>query len=624
MPATYADRLNGVETSLAIKAPVRVATTANITLSGLQTIDGITLVANDRVLVKNQTTGSENGIYVAQSTSWERAKDFDGNRDVKKGTLVYVTSGTTITDAGLTGAFYQVTTADPITIGTTSITFAAADVFEASEFVDEAEDWATKIDGAVDGGTGFSSKAWAIGGTDVTDTASRGAAKEWAIETSSTVDGSGYSAKEWATGTQTRGAASGGSAKDWASYTGGTVDNAEYSAKYYAQQASATLAAGLYEAVQSKSADYTVVAADEGDLIQVDTSGASRTITLTAISTLGDFKIAVTKITGDGNIVTIQGSGGDTINGGASYSLDAQYEVVTLIAKSGQTNWLAVGGGASTSSFTAPDFFDGDGSTLVFSPLSRDPGSENAIEVFVGGVYQDQSKYSLSGTTLTFGAGNAPATGTSNIVVTYKGGVALDVGTVADSSITTAKLGDDAVTSAKLADQTGVTFTEGAAPSAPAAGAVVLYAKSDGFLYSKDDGGTETWLGLTAADQSAMEAGTSNVVASTPGRQKYNPAHTKECANFNGTGTAALRTDSGISSLTDHNTGEYSLNFDEAYSSTSYIPIGICDRAINSTQATEGIQAVTFGTTAFRFICASATPTATDQEYVGMAFWGDK
>lgn len=60
---------------LSYKLPVLVATTANITLSGLQSIDTITVAAGDRVLVKNQTTTSQNGIYVVSATAWTRATD---------------------------------------------------------------------------------------------------------------------------------------------------------------------------------------------------------------------------------------------------------------------------------------------------------------------------------------------------------------------------------------------------------------------------------------------------------------------------------------------------------------------------------------------------------------------
>lgn len=118
MPATATDRLNGLTTSLAVKPPCRVATTANITLSGLQTIDGVTVVAGDRVLVKDQTTQSDNGIYEANTSAWSRAPDFDGARDAAKGTLVIVHSGTT--NAGTT---WELTTADTVTIGTSSLTF---------------------------------------------------------------------------------------------------------------------------------------------------------------------------------------------------------------------------------------------------------------------------------------------------------------------------------------------------------------------------------------------------------------------------------------------------------------------------------------------------------------------
>lgn len=88
------DRIDGFTAAEAIKAPCRVATTANITLSGLQTIDGVTVVADDRVLVKDQDSPSENGIYLAKSGAWVRAKDWNGNRDIMGGTRVWVTEGT--------------------------------------------------------------------------------------------------------------------------------------------------------------------------------------------------------------------------------------------------------------------------------------------------------------------------------------------------------------------------------------------------------------------------------------------------------------------------------------------------------------------------------------------------
>lgn len=106
---------------LNVKAAVRAATTANVTLSGLQTIDGVTLSTNDRVLVKNQLTSSQNGIYVASSSAWARSSDFDGSpaTEVKAGDFVFVTEGTTNGDTG-----WVLTTNGTITIGTTSLTFS--------------------------------------------------------------------------------------------------------------------------------------------------------------------------------------------------------------------------------------------------------------------------------------------------------------------------------------------------------------------------------------------------------------------------------------------------------------------------------------------------------------------
>lgn len=78
---------------LSRKGPCRAATTANITLSGVQTIDGVAVVADDRVLVKDQTNGL-NGIYVCKTGEWELATDFNHADFVLKGSKVFVTSGT--------------------------------------------------------------------------------------------------------------------------------------------------------------------------------------------------------------------------------------------------------------------------------------------------------------------------------------------------------------------------------------------------------------------------------------------------------------------------------------------------------------------------------------------------
>lgn len=101
------------------KASVRAATVANTALSGLLTIDGITLVAGDRVLVKANTVGSENGIYAAASGAWTRTTDADASVEVTAGLAVMVTEGTTQADSQ-----WRLTTDDPIVIGTTALVFA--------------------------------------------------------------------------------------------------------------------------------------------------------------------------------------------------------------------------------------------------------------------------------------------------------------------------------------------------------------------------------------------------------------------------------------------------------------------------------------------------------------------
>ncbi len=86
----YAD---GLRAGIRIKDAVKAATTANITLSGTQTVDTIALVAGDRVLVKNQTTASANGIYLVASGAWTRATDADTAAELSDGATVFVQQG---------------------------------------------------------------------------------------------------------------------------------------------------------------------------------------------------------------------------------------------------------------------------------------------------------------------------------------------------------------------------------------------------------------------------------------------------------------------------------------------------------------------------------------------------
>src|ERR1700733_8461726 len=109
------------ETALAIKAPCLVATTgSNIALTGVQAIDGVTVGNNsERVLVKDQTTQSQNGIYIASTGPWVLAADFTSNNNITLGTLVLVVEG-----ASNSGTLFEQTCTDnPIVIGTSLIAF---------------------------------------------------------------------------------------------------------------------------------------------------------------------------------------------------------------------------------------------------------------------------------------------------------------------------------------------------------------------------------------------------------------------------------------------------------------------------------------------------------------------
>lgn len=110
--------VDSVAQGLDVKTSVVAATTANITLTAPQTIDGISVIAGDRVLVKNQTTASANGIYVVAAGAWTRAVDADTWAELISA-FVFVERGTINADTG------YVCTVDPGgTLNSTNVTFA--------------------------------------------------------------------------------------------------------------------------------------------------------------------------------------------------------------------------------------------------------------------------------------------------------------------------------------------------------------------------------------------------------------------------------------------------------------------------------------------------------------------
>lgn len=111
------------------KQSVRALSSTNVTLSGgtPAIVDGVSVVANDRILVTGQTDASQNGLYRVQSAgtgsngTWARTQDGDSAGDITAGMTVMVTEGTTNGDTQ-----WKLTTDDPITIGTTDLNFEQA------------------------------------------------------------------------------------------------------------------------------------------------------------------------------------------------------------------------------------------------------------------------------------------------------------------------------------------------------------------------------------------------------------------------------------------------------------------------------------------------------------------
>jgi hypothetical protein len=270
-------------------------------------------------------------------------------------------------------------------------------------------------------------------------------------------------------------------------------------------------------------------------------------------------------------------------------------------------------------------FFNGDGTAMTVT-LDYSPPNAAALLVFIDGVRQDTSAYTLSGTSLTF-TGTVPS-GTNNVQVVHLG-IAQDTQVPVDDSVSTVKIQDDAVTSAKLdtniaidGDLTVDTDTlyidstnnaVGINTSSPSSWSTLaaLDSNSTGFAgitainsnanvgiggiqFASDTTYTKAAIGLlrqypngggalvfyndSNADASNWTTSDEKMRIDSSGNLKFDSGYgsvataygCRAWVNFNGTGTVAIRDSGNVSSITDLGTGYYTVNFTTAMPDANY------------------------------------------------------
>ena len=264
------------------------AVTVSTTIGRYQGTDTTTTTAAyvKHDLVKSTTTAQLDNVYICvldspsgtlltNTTYWELLVDAVSAATSATNAAASATAAANSATQATTNGAAQVTLATAqVALATTQAANAASSATDAQGSEDEAEAWAQKTNGEAVTGQGYSSKAWATGGTGVTDSSGAGSAKEWATDTTNTCDGTEFSAKEYAIGSQAGN--TNGSAKQWAlggggSYSSNTpVSGSLYSAKYWAEQAAASASDfdNKYHGPQSSdpTADPDGSALEAGDL----------------------------------------------------------------------------------------------------------------------------------------------------------------------------------------------------------------------------------------------------------------------------------------------------------------------------------------------------------------------
>jgi len=352
----YADAL---VQGLDIHASVQAATTAadgNLDLSGTETIDGVDLLAGARVLVKNQTDAAENGIYLVDAGTWPRATDADSSGDLTGGAFVFVEEGTLYADTG-----WVLTNDGLVNIGTEDQTwtqFAGAGTYTAgngltltgSQFAADFEDTDGNINavGTQDAGTsnkvaradhvhahgdqlGGSLHATAVAGVSAGFISAADQSKLANLPGSGSASGNTlyWSGTAWAESGiifNDHGSAEVGINTQTPNAT--LHVNGSISAKVVTTAISYDMTSGTNSDV------HTVLCTNTG-------GGGDIDITLPAVASSTDRIYHIKKVGAtdpDDEVVVTPTDG--TIDGGATYTLNYQYESITLVCDG--SNWFIV------------------------------------------------------------------------------------------------------------------------------------------------------------------------------------------------------------------------------------------------------------------------------------------
>jgi len=294
---TLVDQITGRGSYTAVKAPCVTATTANITLSGAQTIDGIAVVAENRVLVKDQSIAKDNGIYIVSTGAWARANDANKTGDLVKGTRTYVFSGT------VGAGEWELTSGNPVEIDTDAITwsYAASAINLLSQFLET------------------SSTSFSIGTGSKVFTVSGG--KAFVVGNFVLVTDDAAPTTNWMFGQITAYSGTSMTINVTVVAGSGTFTAWTISVSGARGATGATGGAGVLGVVTKTNSDhpYTAVAGDTSKVFLLDASSGVLTIALTAAGTLAaswDMWFIATDVS---NAITIDPDGSETISGASTF-----------------------------------------------------------------------------------------------------------------------------------------------------------------------------------------------------------------------------------------------------------------------------------------------------------------